>query len=63
MGSKLIWIAAALAYGAVCAAIYIFMLWRKKRPNLLRRGIISLIGYSAFGLGVVYVLLHIFSVE
>lgn len=62
MGSNQIWIAAALAYGAVCAAIYIFILWRRKRPNLLRKAIIALIGYSAFGLAVVYLLLRIFSV-
>ncbi|MBD5327657.1 MAG: hypothetical protein HDR46_05440 [Bacteroides sp.] len=62
MGSKLIWIAAALAYGAVCAAIYLFLQWRKKRPNLLRRAAVALVGYSAFGLAVVYVLLNIFSV-
>lgn len=62
MGSNQIWIAAALAYGAVCAAIYIFILWRKQRTNLLRKAIFALIGYTAFGLAVVYVLLRIFSI-
>ncbi len=63
MGSKLIWIAAALAYGAVSAAIYIFILWRKRRTGLLRKAIIAWLGYTAVALLIVWVLLRVFSVE
>ncbi len=63
MGSKLIWIAAALAYGAVSAAIYIFILWRKKRSGLLRKAIIAWFAYSIVALIIVWVLLRVFDVE
>lgn len=63
MGSKLIWIAAALAYGAVSAAIYIFLLWRKKKNHLFKRGIIAWFCYSFFGLMVVWILLKVFAVD
>lgn len=63
MGSKLIWIAVALAYGAVSAAIYVFLLWRKKRQHLIRRGILAWFGYSLFGLTVVWILLRVFAIE
>ena len=63
MGSKLIWIAAALAYGAVSAAIYIFLLWRKRVGGLLRKGIIAWFGYSLFALVIVWILLRVFDVE
>lgn len=62
MGSKLIWIAAAIAFGAVSAAIYILCCWRSGRKNLLRRALISFAGYTLFALAVVYVLLTLLSV-
>lgn len=60
MGSKLIWIAVALLYGAACAAIYVFLLWRKHRRQLLRRGIIACFIYSGFGLAIVWLLVQVF---
>lgn len=63
MGSKLIWIAAALAYGAVSAAIYVFVLWQKRVNGLIRKGIIAWFGYSLFALVVVWILLRVFDVE
>lgn len=62
MGSKLIWIAAAFAYGAVCAAIYTFICWRTKRRRLILRAAISFAGFSAFGLAVVYLLWRLFAI-
>lgn len=62
MGSKLIWIAAAFAYGALCAAIYILLSRRTGRKNPLRKAAISFAGFTAFGLVIVYILWLIFAI-
>lgn len=62
MGSKAIWIAAAFAYGAVCAAIYILMRRRDGRKKLTMRALCSFAGFTLFGLAVVEVLWRIFAI-
>lgn len=61
MGSKLIWIAATLIYGIVCAAIFTFIRKREGAKNALRRFIISFCAFSAAGGLIVYVLWRLFS--
>lgn len=56
MGSKLIWIAASFAYGALSAAIYFWICRGKRMPNLKRRTAIAFGAYTLFGLLVVRVL-------
>lgn len=62
MGSKLVWIAAALAYGAVCAAIYVLLSRHAGKRRLMRRAVISFCGFTAFGMAAVYVLWRIFAI-
>ncbi|MCM1310201.1 MAG: hypothetical protein NC301_04130 [Bacteroides sp.] len=61
MGSKLIWMAATLAYGMVCAAIFTFIRWRQGAKHHLRRLISSFCCFTLLGAAIVYVLWRLFS--
>ncbi len=62
MGSKLIWIAAAFAYGAVCAAIYTFICRQSRKRRLALRAGVSFVAYSCIGLAVAYCLWRLFAI-
>lgn len=61
MGSKLIWIAASFAYGAVSAAIYILACRLRGKRALLKRALLSFAGYTALGLLIVRILWYFFA--
>lgn len=61
MGSKLIWIAASFAYGAVSAAIYILACRLRGKRGLLKRALLSFAGYTALGLLIVRILWYFFA--
>lgn len=61
MGSKLIWIAASFAYGAVSAAIYILACRLRGKRGLLKRALLAFAGYTALGLLIVRILWYFFA--
>lgn len=50
MGSPYIWIAAAIAYGILSSAIYLWVCYRKQEKNILRRTFSRFIEYTVFAL-------------
>lgn len=61
MGSKLIWIAASFAYGAVSAAIYVLACRLRGKNKLMKRALLSFAFYTTMGLLIVRVLWYFFA--
>ncbi len=59
MGPLYIWIAASIAFGAVTAAIYIWICRGNRRPHLMQRAVIAFIAYTVVALFIVRILYKI----